>query len=206
MEEPLIKAFNCADSLQQGSRFIWNLGGREGRSPALPNPHLVAQGGRRLGKSSAAPPPPPPQPLPALPQRFTQILVVLKKTTTSKSDSLKALNKSLCGSSQALEPSGPLHLAAGERITPLFRGLLKNWKLLQQVSWRKIGEWAAERKKNACASPPFHPWWAERGNTQGRLQRSLKLGAGWGWLAADEPWAVWGQFGTELELIPPGQI
>lgn len=157
MEEPLIKAFNCADSLQQGSRFIWNLGGREGRSPALPNPHLVAQGGRRLGKSSAAPPPPPPQPLPALPQRFTQILVVLKKTTTSKSDSLKALNKSLCGPGQALEPKGPLHLAAGERITPLFRGLLPNWKLLQQVSWRTIEEWGSWEEKERMCLPTFPP-------------------------------------------------
>lgn len=29
MEEPLIKAFNCADSLQQGRCFIWNLEGEE---------------------------------------------------------------------------------------------------------------------------------------------------------------------------------
>lgn len=115
------------------------------------------RGGRRLGKSSAAPPPPPPQPLPALPQRFTQILVVLKKTTTSKSDSLKALNKSLCGPGQALEPKGPLHLAAGEQITPLFRGLLPNWKLLQQVSWRTIEEWDSWEEKERMCLPTFPP-------------------------------------------------
>lgn len=117
MEEPLIKAFNCADSLQQGSRFIWNLGERGGKSPTLPNLYLVAQGEETRAASL---------PLPTTTPAFSQLSrsFLARSWLFKKKNNLKVrqFKSPLINRLGPQMPKASLHLVALNPITPVFSG------------------------------------------------------------------------------------
>ena len=110
----------------------------------------------------------------------------------------------------AREPKSPLHLVAGERISPApQRRHGRTESALNKWTEGRLGK-EQPRGRGTRASPRptlWASWWAEGRNTEGNLRRSLKNG-GRGEDAAAELWAVGGkdQFVTELEHISPGHI
>lgn len=138
MEEPLIKAFNCADSLQQGRCFIWNLEGEEQKPSSAQSTLGHGMGEVVGGDTSLSVLPPSSHWLAQVPPSFLARSWLFKNQQQNKTKKLKVrpcksplINCTVVPARQR----GLLHLVTCRGTAPLITcpWSQKHWKLPQQV-------------------------------------------------------------------------